>query len=199
MIGCTVFNKSKPRTVLLLHGLFANSGYWLPYLSSLKEYRLLLPDIDYRAIHELPRYVDQVAAIVAAQAGGQVHAVLAHSLGCLLASHLPPPLLRASFEICPVYCATRLHPENFVGEIARKLKSALTDDAIAAQLAEADRAIAAHALPLPGPLRAAIYVPDADPYFDYHAGPGCRHFRGDHFDIAEAVAQIAVALRGIPA
>lgn len=195
MIGCTVFNKSKPRSLLLLHGLFANSGYWLPYLSSLKDYRLLLLDLDYGAIRALPRYVAQVAAIVEAQAGGRVDAVISHSLGCLVASHLPPQLLQASYEICPVYCATRLNPEDFAGAIGRKLKSALPGAAIHALLAEADHAIADHALPVPGPLQATIYVPDTDPYFHYHAGPAARRFHGDHFDIGEAIAQVAAALR----
>jgi pimeloyl-ACP methyl ester carboxylesterase len=195
MVAHTVFNRSKPRTLLLLHGLFANSGYWLPYLSSLKDFRLLILDLDYAAIGALPPYVAQVAALAAAQPGGRVEAVISHSLGCLVASHLPPALLGASFEVCPVYCATRLQPQRFAAEMAGRLKSSLSGAAIAAQLEQADQAIAAHALPLPGPLHSAIYVPEHDPYFDYHAGPDCRRFNGDHFDIAQAVAQIGASLR----
>lgn len=200
-IGFTILNKSKPRTLLLIHGLFTSSGFWLPYLSSLKQYRLLILDIDYSAVHEVQGYVDQVAAIIAAQAGGRVAAVLSHSLGCVLASRLPAPLLEASIEICPVYCATRRAPEEFVAAIGNKLKGALPAAAIRQQLAEADAAIAAHAAfaappAPPGAPQPLICLPDNDPHFAYHpaAGAACLTFPGDHFEIGAALAAVSARL-----
>lgn len=37
MIGFTILNRSKPRTLLLMHGLFTSSGYCLSYLQSLRQ------------------------------------------------------------------------------------------------------------------------------------------------------------------
>ncbi len=190
MIRATVVNKSKPRTLLLVHGLFASAGYWLPYLQILRGYRLLVADIDYRGIRDIDPYLQAMSGIIAAQAGGRVDGVISHSLGCLLAGHLPEDVRGASFEVCPVYCAERLGQDDFVGEIARKTGPALSLDAIRSQLAEVDGALAAHGPRAQAQGPRAVYLPDADRYFSYRAGPGARRFSGDHFEIAEAVADI---------
>jgi hypothetical protein len=69
MICSTVVNKFKPRTLLLVHGLFTSAGYWLPYLQSLKEYRLLVPDIDYRGIRDVDAYLERIGELIGEQAG----------------------------------------------------------------------------------------------------------------------------------
>jgi pimeloyl-ACP methyl ester carboxylesterase len=189
MIRFNILNRSKPRTVLLIHGLFTSSGYWLPYLASLKECRLLILDIDYSAIGDIEPYLRRVGEIIDAEAGGQVDAVIAHSLGALIASRLPGHVRQSSFEVCPVYCATRLNSDEFVGDIESKLKFAMSGEQIRSLLAEVDGAIVRHRAGAPAP-RAAIYLPDADPYFAYHAAAASQQFHGDHFDIAEAVADI---------
>lgn len=193
MIGLTILNRSRQKTVLLIHGLFTSSGYWLPYLTSLKECRLLILDIDYRAIGDIGPYLQRLEDIIAAEAGGKVDAVIAHSLGALLASRLPAPLRQASYELCPVYGATRLDPEHFVADIGQRLKAAMTDAQIRAQLAEADAALVRHS-PLnpaaPATSRGTIYLPDADPYFSYDPGAASRAFSGDHFDVTAAMEAI---------
>jgi hypothetical protein len=194
MIRWSVINKSKPRTLLLMHGLFTSAGYWLPYLKSLKEYRLLVPDIDYRGIRDVDAYLGRINEVIGEQAGGKVDAVIAHSLGCLLASLMPQEARGASFEICPVYCAARREQDEFVGEIERKIRPALSQDAIRALLAEVDGAIDAHSLRATVRKGSAIYVPDADRYFLYQVSPDARWFSGDHFEITEAVTDIGSKL-----
>jgi pimeloyl-ACP methyl ester carboxylesterase len=194
MIRWTVFNKSKPKTLLLVHGLFTSAGYWLPYLKSLKDYRLLIPDIDYRGIRDVDAYLGRIDEIISEQAGGKVEAVIAHSLGCLLASLLPQEARGASFEVCPVYCAARREQDEFVSEIERKMRSTLSQDGIRALLAEVDDAIDAHRLRAQARKTRAIYLPDADRYFSYQKSHDARWFSGDHFEITEAVADIGSKL-----
>jgi pimeloyl-ACP methyl ester carboxylesterase len=194
MIRSTVVNKSKPRTLLLVHGLFTSAGYWLPYLQSLKEYRLLVPDIDYRGIRDADAYSERIGELIGEQAAGRVDAVIAHSLGCLLASNLPQGVRGDSFEVCPVYCAVRREQDEFVGEIERRTRSSLSRDDIRAMLAEVDVAIDSHRLRTQSLKARAIYLPDADRYFDYHASPDARWFSGDHFRITEAMADIGSKL-----
>lgn len=194
MIRATVVNKSRPRTLLLVHGLFTSAGYWLPYLQSLKDYRLVIPDIDYRGIRDIDAYVARLCAIVNEQGGGKVDGVVSHSLGCLLASHLPEDLRAASFEVCPVYSATRREQDEFVGEIGRKTGSAMSPGEIRTLLAEVDGAIAAHRPRAQAAGDRAIYLPDADRYFSYRAAPDARWFSGDHFEIAGAVTDIGSVL-----
>jgi pimeloyl-ACP methyl ester carboxylesterase len=194
MIRLTVVNKSKQRTLLLVHGLFTSAGYWLPYLKSLKEYRLLVPDIDYRGIRDVDAYLERIDEIIGEQAGGKVDAVIAHSLGCLLASLLPQEARGASFEVCPVYLAARREQDEFVGEIERKTRPARSQDDIRALLAEVDGAIHAHRLRAQVRKARAIYLPDADRYFSYQASPDARWFSGNHFEITEAVTDIGSKL-----
>ena len=42
-----IINKQNESSVALVHGLFTNSGFWLPYIEYFREYRVYLIDIDY--------------------------------------------------------------------------------------------------------------------------------------------------------
>lgn len=190
MIRFTIVNRSKTRTVLLIHGLFTSSGYWLPYLPILKEYRLIVLDVDYRTIRDTEPYVNRVAEIITSEAGGKVDAVISHSLGSLIANQLPENTRQSSFEVCPVYSATRLNPERFVREIERKLNFAMSSDEIKALLQDVDYAIAACRSCNKLRRTQSTYLPSTDSYFSYYPEAASKEFHGDHFEIAEAVADI---------
>lgn len=197
MIRVTLLNRSRPRTVLLVHGLFTSSGYWLPYLASLKAYRLLILDIDYRQIGQsgqIDAYVQQVQEIIAQQAEGQVAAVISHSLGSLIASRLAPSCRQLSIEICPVRCATRRNLAQFIETIGGRIKAANAREQVVQQLQDADQAIARHAREVPAPASTIIYLPDADPFFSYHPDTDYVQFSGDHFEIAAAMDGIGTRI-----
>ncbi|OWY34841.1 alpha/beta fold hydrolase [Herbaspirillum aquaticum] len=192
MIDLTILNRSRGKSVLLIHGLFTTSGYWLPYLGNLKDCRLLILDIDYRAIGEPGPYLQRVEEIIATEAQGRVDAVVAHSLGALLSSSLSDRMRRTSYEVCPVYGATRLQPERFVEEIEQRLRSTMSGEQIRALLAQVDAALARHVVC--NPIQATIYLPETDPYFAYDPGPVGRYFKGNHFDITAAMEEIGKEL-----
>ena len=47
-----IFNKSKKKTIIFIHGLFGNSGFWLPFLPIFKNFKIILLDIDYSKLFE---------------------------------------------------------------------------------------------------------------------------------------------------
>lgn len=192
MISLTIFNKSQQKTVLLIHGVFASSGFWLPYLGSLKHSRLLMLDIDYCAISDIGPYMLRLEEIILREAGGHVNAVISHSLGAFLASLLPTRMREISYELCPVYGATQLHPETFANDINKRLGYKVTRDQIRSTLVDVGFALARHSpLTLEDKMRdGIIYLPDADPYFSYDPGAAGRTFIGDHFNVTAAMGEI---------
>lgn len=190
MIGYTVLNKSKDRSLLLIHGLFASAGYWLPYLPRLRDHRLIIVNVDYSCVEDVNRYVTRVVQIIEIESGGVVDAVISHSLGTFLASQLPYSIRRKSFEICPVHSAKRKNTINFIGEIKRKVGSSITDSQVQEQLDMVDRAMACNKTNLDSSSSASMYIPDSDPYFVYSNKEPFFVFKGGHFDIENAFSLI---------
>jgi hypothetical protein len=194
MTEFTILNKSKPKTLLLIHGLFTSSGYWLPYLQSLKDYRLIILDIDYRNVRVIDQLVTRITDIIEDYAGGWVDAVISHSLGTMIASRLSDVLRRTSFEICPVYSATRRNPDDFVCEIEQKIKFSMSASEIRDLLADVDYVLSSHSASAKAPKGRLIYLPDVDRFFSYDTNQKFTEFRGDHFNIVDAVTDIGKVL-----
>lgn len=194
MIKVTILNKSKPKTLLLIHGLFSSSGYWLPYLQTLKYFRLIVLDIDYRVSSDVDLFVSEVNYIIDTIAGGFVYAVISHSLGTLVANRLHESTRHFSFEICPVYYATRIKRDDFVGEIERRIKFSMTKIEILDLLTKVDYLIVKSGVPMETTINPITYIPDEDHYFSYNVDTEFIEFRGDHFNIAEAIADIGTVL-----
>lgn len=190
MINCTILNKSKPKTLLLVHGLFTSSGYWLSYLQSLKDYKLIILDIDYRMLRNVERYVSLVDGIIEAEAGGKVNAVISHSLGTMIARRLDEDKRQYSFEICPVYCAVRRNTDDFVREIQAKIKFVISSSEILELLAEVDLALNNNNTLAKNQKSHLVFLPKLDLYFSYSYISKYMEFSGDHFDIAEAINEI---------
>lgn len=190
MISAQIINKSKTRNVLLVHGLFTSSGYWLSYLEMLREYRLIILQIDYDSISDFSCYIHRAMEIIQTEAQGRVDAVIAHSLGTFIACHLPTEVYRYSFQICPVYTARRLNPDNFIAEIQSRSKALYSEGAIRKLLGDVDAAIALHGKLVITQKNTLIYLPDEDSYFSYQKNSSNRVFKGDHFNIACALKDI---------
>ena len=47
-----IFNKSKKITIIFIHGLFVNSGFWLPFLPIFNQFKIIILDIDYSKLFE---------------------------------------------------------------------------------------------------------------------------------------------------
>ncbi len=193
MVKYLVVNKSKSKTLLFIHGLFSTSGYWLPYLKYFRNYRLLILNIDYSNMG-FDAYAGTVNDIVATVGGGKLSAVISHSLGTLLSGRLPKDIRELSFEICPVYCAQRRNTDDFVTEIERKMKGPMLREEIWQLLGDVDSALTDFDYAEQSTLGQVIYLPTEDRYFSYHVQTESKVFHGDHFDILEAVMDVAKVL-----
>ena len=187
MIDAKCLNRSKSKALLLIHGLFANAGFWLPYLKSLKEFKLIILDIDYSGIDDINLYLDRLKMFLKEETGGELHAVISHSFGSLLASQLPS---YDSYEVCPVHCATRKNVNEFACDIENKIKFSMNKKDIMSFLSQVDGIIADVKLRRLNTLRSWSYIPDLDPYFSYQASGSFEVFSGDHFNIMTAMADI---------
>jgi hypothetical protein len=190
MIGYTVLNRSKESTLLLIHGLFASAGYWLPYLSSLKDHKLIILNIDYKGIQNFDLYVSRIVQIVEEAAGGMVKTVVSHSLGTFLASRLPDTLFHASIEICPVYAAKRKNQIDFLADIKRRVGFSASEVEIQNQLVMVDSLMKKREQNSSLDLKLHRLIPDADIYFEYFFNGPYTIFEGGHFEIEGALSFI---------
>ena len=47
MIIGQIFNKKKQKSIILLHGLYTTSGFWLSYFNLFRDFRIITYDITY--------------------------------------------------------------------------------------------------------------------------------------------------------
>jgi pimeloyl-ACP methyl ester carboxylesterase len=193
MIELKILNRSRKNNVLFVHGVFANSGFWLPYLRGFKNYRLLLLDVNYQGVRNLTQYLQLVEEIIAVKASGQVEAIIGHSLGGLLAGQLPASIRKISYKVCPVYNAVRSDRNSLVINLRQRLKQKFTAQQIRAQLAEVDCALLGLRSLNPDLSDRGLcinYLPNNDPLFNYNTSSASRIFAGDHFNVGAAMDEI---------
>lgn len=173
-------NKKKLRKIILIHGLFSSSGYWLPYISSLKNFNLIVLNIDYIEFLKEPKknlnkFLNEINNIK------NVDIIISHSLGTIIASHID---IKANFiNICPVHKAKRINKEKFVSLISSQiglnpimiqdvLKSVDSTDFTFNKNLQKDKAL--------------NFFPTDDEYFDYNVDVSFNNvfFKGDHFEIS---------------
>ena len=102
--------------MLLLHGLFSGSGFWLDNLKKLKDYKIILCDIDYKfffredehCIRQLEDYVANKKNLT----------IVSHSFGSSLNAWLNKSFLR--INICPILANSRTNNNLFISEIKKK-------------------------------------------------------------------------------
>lgn len=194
MIDFRILNRSKTKTAIFIHGLFATAGFWLPYLDRFRDFRLILLNIDYRNIRGSYLYLDVISDVISSQAGGRVDAMVSHSLGTLIASRLPHAVYRYSFEVCPVYVAQRSQRGAFVDLITQKLSHSLVASEVHSMLSHVDLVVSSCRYPETSLADRTRYIPDSDLYFSYCCNSHVETFPGDHFDIMSAITSIERAL-----
>lgn len=192
MISYKIINKSKPKCIVLIHGLFANSGYWLPYLKYFKDYKLIVLDIDYEKIVDAEVYIDKIRNIVSSETKSKANFIVSHSLGSLLAALLPSELYDLSVEICPVYCSKRINNDDFLVDMKSRLKS-IHPEILVNNLNNADVAIKKYISIIENENSNLIrYFPNKDIYFVYDKNvSNYTLFDGDHFDITNALDRLS--------
>ena len=164
-INYNILNSKASNKAVLIHGLFASSGYWLEYLKYFKYYKLLIFNIDYNSDQTLQNYIDGIDLIISKEFEGEFDILISHSFGTLIANRFSSTTFRYSFEICPVHSSTRIQKQKFINEISKRLNGIKTHDEIALQLKYADVTLNSyqHNIELNG--NRILLYPDNDTFF----------------------------------
>jgi hypothetical protein len=174
-----ILHRRRDRTCMLVHGMFASAGFWLPNLDLLRPLRLLIIGLNYHSPNfNSGRTISNLQKLIGSE---NVSLIIAHSLGCGIAKSLN--IEGRVFNICDVTLAKSHDREGFLMALADKTN-----------LAESKRsdylAGASQVLKLSNGLRAQnceTLTPSDDVYFEY---PDQPNFIGDHFEIRDAIKKI---------
>lgn len=185
----TVLNSKCSKKAILIHGLFATSGYWLEYLKHFKDYKLLIFDFDYFSDLNIQNYIDKVSFVINSEFDGKVDIVISHSFGTIIANGISESLFKYSFEICPVHSSKRVFRDDFIIEISNKLKNLNNSEEINNQLNLVDKKIQLQQQYLTPSKKRILFYPNHDKYFVYDCNStyNIKYFNGDHFNIDESL------------
>jgi hypothetical protein len=182
-------NKSKNKTIVFIHGFYANPGYWLPYLESFKNYKIVLLNIDYATLLKSNDVIDSIQKLFTDKNfGNNVTALISHSLGTVISNFLDLDTMSKRFEICPVGFSKRSDTRGFITDLKTRVNE--HEQVIETNLLLVDKLINE----CEGYLyKTAIrYIPNLDQYFIYnHILSEFTIFEGDHFEINEAIKDIS--------
>lgn len=182
MIKKFVFNRRKKDTIILLHGLYTNSGFWLSYLNQFKNFKIVVFDLDYEKILR-----DKTFSKNAFKVDENVVAIISHSFGTVISDLVFEKENAIVHKICPVAFSKRITTNNFVSDIVCKTR--YTEDSIThlIKLVSAFMTEESSLLNLNG----QIYIPTKDCYFSYNIPEKIKiEFLGDHFNINIALEMI---------
>jgi hypothetical protein len=188
-----VLNKSRDKTVVFIHGFYANAGFWLPYLPYFKEYKIVILNINYSA---LLNSNEQIAVITeninSLRFDDGMVAVISHSLGTIISNFINEHSNCVFFDICPVVHSNRSDTNGFVNDIL--LRVGETEKNIRNNLWLVDLLIyKSREYILNNRL---LFIPDSDQYFTYQQTNNREFlFKGDHFDIKNAISYITSMLK----
>lgn len=185
MINYFVINKSKEKSVLLIHGLYANAGFWLPYLSELKKFRVIILSIDYISfLNNNCKYKLIENLLEDMKLENNLKAIISHSLGTIVSQNIITSKSTLKIEICPVYFSNRINNELFIDHLNSKISYSKND--IREQLLIVEEFINESIdFSFQNVVR---YVPINDDYFEYILNSNEKvNFEGDHFNIDLAI------------
>jgi hypothetical protein len=179
-------NKSQNKKILLLHGLFTSSGYWMPYIGYLKNYHLIIPHINY---NELLANLDKNLSTLNDQISNfsYIDNVISHSFGCVLSDTLT---VDSNFiNICPVQESPIINRVNFIYEIAKISKQ--DREPIEKTINESAQ-LYSKIKNTNSNKKIIQMFPNDDIYFHYKTNNiGNKYiFEGDHFEIKNAFKEI---------
>jgi|APSaa5957512535_1039671.scaffolds.fasta_scaffold169859_2 hypothetical protein len=182
----TLNRKAGPGHVVLIHGLFANSGYWLPYLRMFKNEKISLIDLDYE--HLLKS--GSLECVLSELREIDANKIIGHSFGSILASRMQSAGVDTHI-ICPVLFSSRKNEKTFKQELKTKLEGVRFD-----HISEILRLSGFFLKGLDGASvlneKIGVHLPYIDLFFEYSIPKEAKvsYYQGDHFDIFQAISNI---------
>ncbi len=183
-----ILNKSKDKSILFIHGFYANAGYWLPYLSFFKEYKIILLNLDYNCLlNTNDKKSKVIESIQSLKLENNIHAIIGHSLGTIISNFINCPSIKFHFDICPVSYASRINTSGFVNDIRSRINEHEIN--IKTNLNLVDLFINESKDYMLK--KSILFIPNEDQYFIYKSTTNTAFtFKGDHFDITNAISDI---------
>lgn len=186
-----IINKKGSINVILIHGLFATSGYWLNYLEFFKNCKLVILEIDYYNFKDFEKQIENLQNIINIEFNNKVDYIFSHSLGTIIANGLSDKNFNYSFEICPVYISNRISELDFASKIIDKTNLMFDLNKIKKILIKIDIQINEYKKSLVFSKKRICFLPSNDIYFKYNPQPMYffNIFEGDHFEIHNALSE----------
>ncbi len=180
-----VFNKNKKDTIILIHGLYTSSGFWLSFFRLFKNYRIIAFDINYEKL--LRSEYNRELLKSSFEVDGLIVGVISHSFGTIISDLVFDYEHDKTYKICPVAFSKRKEPNNFVLDILNK--TPLSEESIIQNIKLVNTFVSRMRDSLN--CNGQIYIPTDDCYFFYDVPQKNKiQFEGDHFNIATALNDI---------
>ena len=188
-INVFTFNKTRKKTLILIHGLFGNAGFWLSFLKSFDEFKLIIFNINYPKLLlenlEEINFRDFVSLLIKDE---KDIFIISHSMGTVLSKYFPNEKLKFSFEICPIYNSVKKNKKQFINEV--NSVSNYRNDEIKNILKNANFFLTRNCFLKKEDIKTKKYVPINDVYFENSLINGVDYFEGDHFNIINSIKMI---------
>lgn len=187
-IEYTILNKSKLRSIILVHGLYSSSGFWLEYLKFFKNYRLFILNIDYDHYLTKDCSINQLKSdLLNLPYPKDNSIIISHSLGTIVANFLSQNFDLISNEICPIYVSERVNSNKFIYDINKLMDE--SKNSINKKLTLVDEFLLSFNSIIDS--KTSLYIPNNDQYFKYNnMCINTNQFSGDHFKINKALITI---------
>jgi len=188
-INIFTFNKSKKETIILIHGLFGNSGYWLPYLTYFNKFQILILDINYPKLFlENLDKINFLKFFESILENEKDYTLISHSMGTVLAQSFPEKNIKISYEICPIKNSVKNNKKKFIEEINSLTNFSKKE--IKHILEKATVFLSNNSSIENKSLNKKQYVPRLDSFFKDSFNNSVEYFEGDHFSIINSILMI---------
>ena len=192
MVKRYTFNKRKKNAIILLHGLYTTSGFWLSYLNLFKDFRIITYDINYDLLlktQSAKSYLNE--HLNDYREDDNIVATISHSFGTIISDLAFENKQHTIFKICPVAFSKRLDNQSFILDIENK--TSLSKDYINEYMNLVSDFTSKYKQILN--FDGDIYIPDHDGFFSYEVPESKKtEFEGDHFNIGFALSNIIAQL-----
>jgi hypothetical protein len=184
-----IFNKSKAKTIILIHGAYGTAGYWLPYLNLFNNYKIIVFNMNYSAILNSDKDLNITKLLLEKFVLEQnLIAVISHSLGTIFSNFFSSKKQVLNFNICPMVYSKKINSEKFNIELQsnfnpKNIKLKTNINLINNLIEESKKIISTTIF---------YFTPILDNYFIYDFPLEVQkiEFKGDHFRIENAINMV---------
>ena len=180
-----ILNRQNSRGIILVHGLFTNSGFWLNYIKHFETYKVFLLDIEYAQIKsEKLEFVSLVDELVNSE---QIKFIIGHSFGALFLDYckLNSP---STIGINPPHFGDRKN-SDFIKHVMTRY--AATRKSVISELKKIYNEVGE--IGMDSSRLSQVICCDSDEFFEYPESCAFQDYTvvsGNHFEIPRALSLI---------